>query len=57
MVRELGAGTLDQSPFRYWVRQDYVFLIEYCGELAQVIVDEIDRDDHKFGSFPPIAQR
>jgi len=25
MVRELGQGTLDEAPFRYWVRQDYVY--------------------------------
>jgi thiaminase/transcriptional activator TenA len=30
MVRELGAGTLDEAPFRYWVRQDYVYLVEYA---------------------------
>jgi len=29
MVRELGQGTLDEAPFRYWVRQDYVYLIEH----------------------------
>lgn len=29
MVRELGQGTLDEAPFRYWVRQDYVYLVEY----------------------------
>jgi thiaminase/transcriptional activator TenA len=34
MVRELGAGTLDESPFRYWVRQDYVYLVEYARLFA-----------------------
>jgi thiaminase/transcriptional activator TenA len=29
-VRGIGAGTLDLERFRYWVRQDYLFLIEYC---------------------------
>ncbi|WP_336002827.1 thiaminase II [Halorientalis halophila] len=29
MVRRLGDGTLDEEPFRYWVKQDYVYLIEY----------------------------
>lgn len=29
MVRRLGDGTLGEEPFRYWVRQDYVYLIEY----------------------------
>jgi len=34
MVRELGQGTLDEAPFRYWVRQDYVYLIEYSRLFA-----------------------
>ncbi|MEF8840327.1 MAG: thiaminase II [Haloarculaceae archaeon] len=34
MVRELGAGTLEEAPFRYWVRQDYVYLIEYSRTFA-----------------------
>ena len=29
MVEGIGDGTLDESPFRYWVKQDYVYLIEY----------------------------
>jgi len=29
MVERLGEGTLDEEPFRYWLRQDYVYLIEY----------------------------
>lgn len=29
MVRGIGDGTLDETPFRYWVRQDYCYLIEY----------------------------
>lgn len=29
MVTRLGEGTLDEAPFRYWVRQDYVYLAEY----------------------------
>lgn len=29
MVQELGEGTLDEEPFRYWVKQDYVYLIDY----------------------------
>jgi thiaminase/transcriptional activator TenA len=29
-VRGIGAGTLPIEPFKYWVRQDYLFLIEYC---------------------------
>ncbi|MFC7202152.1 thiaminase II [Haloferax namakaokahaiae] len=34
MVRELGEGTLDEAPFRYWVRQDYVYLVEYSRVFA-----------------------
>jgi len=34
MVERLGRGTLDVEPFRYWVRQDYVFLVEYARLLA-----------------------
>jgi thiaminase/transcriptional activator TenA len=29
MVERLGEGTLDEEPFRYWLRQDYVYLIGY----------------------------
>ena len=34
MVEQLGAGTLDESAFRYWVRQDYVYLVEYARVFA-----------------------
>jgi len=34
MVTQLGEGTLDESPFRYWVRQDYVYLVEYARVFA-----------------------
>ena len=34
MVEQLGAGTLDEEPFKYWVRQDYVYLIEYARVFA-----------------------
>ncbi len=29
-VRGIGDGTLDRAKFAHWVRQDYLFLIEYC---------------------------
>src|ERR687888_1600825 len=29
-VRGIGDGTLDLERFKHWVRQDYLFLIEYC---------------------------
>jgi thiaminase/transcriptional activator TenA len=33
-VRGIGDGTLDIDRFRFWIRQDYVFLIEYSRLLA-----------------------
>lgn len=29
-VREIGCGTVNLDQFRHWVKQDYLFLIEYC---------------------------
>jgi thiaminase/transcriptional activator TenA len=29
MVEGIGDGTLDEEPFRYWVKQDYVYLVDY----------------------------
>ncbi|MFC7027031.1 thiaminase II [Halomicroarcula sp. GCM10025324] len=34
MVAQLGDGTLDEAPFRYWVRQDYVYLVAYSRVFA-----------------------
>ncbi|WP_267643165.1 thiaminase II [Haloarchaeobius amylolyticus] len=34
MVQRLGEGSLDEEPFRYWVRQDYVYLVEYSRLFA-----------------------
>ena len=34
MVSRLGDGTLDTAPFEYWVRQDYVYLIDYARVFA-----------------------
>jgi thiaminase (transcriptional activator TenA) len=33
-VRGIGAGTLPRAPFVYYVRQDYLYLIEYSRVLA-----------------------
>jgi thiaminase/transcriptional activator TenA len=33
-VRGIGEGTLDPPRFAHWVRQDYLFLIEYCRLFA-----------------------
>ncbi|MFC6827172.1 thiaminase II [Halopelagius fulvigenes] len=34
MVERLGEGTLDEDPFREWVRQDYYYLREYGRTFA-----------------------
>ena len=34
MVAALGEGTLDEAPFRRWVRQDYVYLVDYSRVFA-----------------------
>lgn len=34
MVERLGDGSLEEAPFVYWVRQDYVYLIEYARVFA-----------------------
>jgi thiaminase/transcriptional activator TenA len=34
MVARLGDGTLDEAPFERWVRQDYVYLIDYARVFA-----------------------
>jgi thiaminase/transcriptional activator TenA len=33
-VRSIGNGTLGIDRFEYWVRQDYLFLIDYCRLFA-----------------------
>ena len=33
-VRGIGTGTVDRDQFKHWVRQDYLFLIEYGRLLA-----------------------
>ena len=33
-VRGIAAGNLERQRFERWIRQDYVFLIEYCRLLA-----------------------
>jgi thiaminase/transcriptional activator TenA len=34
MVQGIGDGSLDEDRFRYWVRQDYVYLVAYGRVLA-----------------------
>ena len=33
-VRGIGTGAVDREQFKFWVRQDYLFLIEYARLLA-----------------------
>ena len=33
-VRSIGDGSLDIEQFAFWIRQDYLFLIEYCRLFA-----------------------
>ncbi|PSP82535.1 thiaminase II [Halobacteriales archaeon QS_6_64_34] len=49
MVEQLGKGTLDEAPFRYWVRQDYVYLVEYARVFALGAANAPDID--RMGTF------
>jgi thiaminase/transcriptional activator TenA len=54
MVRRFGDGTLDEAPFRYWVRQDYVYLIEYARVFAVGAAKAPDLD--RLGTFSDLLQ-
>jgi thiaminase/transcriptional activator TenA len=41
-VRGIGDGTLDLERFRFWLRQDYVFLIEYARLLGLAVARSPD---------------
>ncbi len=43
-VRGIGDGTLDLERFAYWVRQDYLFLLDYARLLAVVAARAPERD-------------
>ena len=49
MVEQLGEGTLDEAPFRYWVRQDYVYLVEYARLFAYGAANAPDLE--RMGTF------
>jgi len=49
MVEQLGEGTLDEEPFRYWVRQDYVYLVEYSRVFAHGVASAPDLE--RMGTF------
>lgn len=38
VVAGLGDGTLDPEIFGFWLRQDYLFLIDYCRLFAMAVV-------------------
>ncbi|WP_327053570.1 thiaminase II [Halomicrococcus gelatinilyticus] len=54
MVEELGAGTLDEEPFRYWVRQDYVYLVDYARVFAHGATRAPDLD--RMATFADLLQ-
>ena len=43
-VRAIGTGTVPRPQFEYWVRQDYLFLIEYGRLLALATARAPDLD-------------
>lgn len=43
-VRGIGDGTLDLERFRFWIRQDYLYLIEYSRLLALAAARAPDLD-------------
>lgn len=44
-VRGIGDGTLDLDKFRYYMRQDYLFLVDYCRVLALAVAKTERLDD------------
>lgn len=54
MVRQLGEGTLDEEPFRYWVKQDYVYLVEYSRLFALGAAKAPDLD--RMGTFAELLE-
>ena len=43
-VRGIGDGSLDIEKFKFWVRQDYLFLIDYARLLALAVARAPDLD-------------
>ena len=54
MVEALGAGTLEEEPFRYWVRQDYYYLIGYARVFAHGAAKAPDLD--RMGTFAELLE-
>ena len=53
-VRGIGDGTLDLQPFLHWVRQDYLFLIEYARLLSTAAARAPDLES--MGRLAQLAQ-
>jgi thiaminase/transcriptional activator TenA len=43
-VQGIGAGTLDAEKFQYWVKQDYLYLIDYARLFALAVAKAPDLD-------------
>ena len=43
-VRAIGDGSVDMARFRFWVRQDYLFLIDYARLFALAVARAPDLD-------------
>lgn len=41
-VQELGAGTLDKEKFKFYLLQDYLYLLEYAKVFAMAMVKADD---------------
>jgi thiaminase/transcriptional activator TenA len=54
MVEQLGEGTLDEVPFQYWVKQDYVYLVEYSRVFALGAAGAPDLD--RMGTFAELLE-
>lgn len=51
-VRGIGDGSLDIEKFKFWVRQDYLFLIDYARLLALAVARAPDLDSmRRFGDL------
>ena len=51
-VKGIGAGTLDQEKFRFYMIQDYLYLIDYSKLFALGAVKATDLEDMaEFSSF------
>ena len=44
VVVGIGNGSLDSEIFEFWLRQDYLFLIDYCRVFAMAVVRAPDLD-------------